>query len=173
MGHLYEAMPLNGAEAYGSSLSNPFVFSDEELLLHVTPEEGFAHRHSFHNATSVMRSRNRQILGRPPEGSTGRLSVLKNLLDAAEASSVAKPNLYTACSEAPSKSTCSPSSPACLASLSYSRGILHSEDQADSHPSDLQHIKSGVEDTADHREKNRVAQKKFRARQKVETISCP
>lgn len=166
MTHYHEATALNGADAYGSSLMNPFAFSDEELLLHVTPEHAFAQRDGYQNAASILRSRNMQIPGTTPGASSDGLSALASLLDAGEATSIAKPQAFA--SEAHSRSTCSPSSPPRLASGTYSANLLRSPGMSDSQAFELDRTESrdGLEDPADHREKNRVAQKKFRARQK-------
>ncbi len=146
---------------------NPFAFSDEELLLHVTPGQAFAQRDNFQNAASVLRSRNMPIPGMLPGSSSGGLSALASLLDAGEATSIARPLAFA--TEAQSRSTCSPGSPPRLGSGTYSTGLLQSQGMSDSQAFELERAESqnGLEDPADHREKNRVAQKKFRARQKV------
>ncbi|KAL0026150.1 hypothetical protein WJX79_005406 [Trebouxia sp. C0005] len=95
------------------------------------------------------------------------LSALASLLDAGEATSLARPQPFTV-SEAQSRSTCSPGSPPRLASGPYSTALHQSQVMSESHACALEPAESRdcLEDPADHREKNRVAQKKFRARQK-------
>lgn len=168
MGHFHEPAPLNGADAYDASLMNPFAFSDEELLLHVTPEQPFTERDGYllgHNP--VFRSRNLHIPGVPASASDGLVAVPK-LLDAGEATSTARPRLFSV-SEALSKSTSSPGSPPKLASGTCNTALHQSHGMSESQACDLEPAESRdcLEDPADHREKNRVAQKKFRARQKV------
>lgn len=162
MTHYKKSMPLNGADAYGSSLMNPFSFSDEELLLHVTP--------AHNRGPSSLRSPTLQT----PElygTSSGGLSALATFLDAGEATSAARPDAFA--SEAHSKSTCSPPSPPRSTPAANSAGLPPS--QIHSHTFDLERAETrdGLEDPADHREKNRVAQKKFRARQKVSFHTNP
>ena len=156
MTHYRESVPLNGADAYGSSLMNPFSFSDEELLLHVTP--GRVRGPSSLRAPTLQSP---ELYGT----SSGGLSALATLLDAGEATSAARPDAFA--SEAHSKSTCPPASPPRSSAAANSAG--HAPSQIQSHTFDLERAETrdGLEDPADHREKNRVAQKKFRARQKV------
>lgn len=165
MTHQREPAPLNGANAYGSSLMNPFAFSDEELLRHVTPAQTYAHRDCYQHAAN-SRSPSLQIPGLLNGTDTGGLAELASFLDAGEATSAARPDMLG--SEVPSRSTCSPSSPPQLAAA-YSAGLPLPQGLTEPNMFDFEHAESrdGLEDPADHREKNRVAQKKFRARQKV------
>ena len=164
MAHNREPAPLNGADAYGSSLMNCFSFSDEELLQHVTPGQSYIHRVGPEHATS-SRSASLQI-PRLLHGtdSTG-LAELANFLDAGEATSAARPDVLG--SEAQSRSPTS--SPPGLAPAAHSAGLPLSQGLTEANLIDYECAESrdGLEDPADHREKNRVAQKKFRARQKV------
>jgi len=172
MGHYHEPTPLNGADAYGSSLMNPFAFTDEELLLHVTPESPYTQRDGYNQSpASILRSRNVQIPGMINGNDSGGLNALVSLLDAGEATSLARPHPFTV-SEAQSRSTCSPASPPRLAPGPYSTALHQSQVMSESHACALEPAESRdcLEDPADHREKNRVAQKKFRARQKVRGI---
>ena len=170
MTHYREAAPLNGANAYGSSLMNPFSFSDEELLQHVTPGQAYTHRDRYLHATT-SRSPTLQIAGLLNDTDSGGLAELPTFFDAGEATSAARP--HAVCSEAHSRSTCLPGNPPRLPSAAYSAGLPLSQDVTEAHLFDFEHTESrdGLEDPADHREKNRVAQKKFRARQKVRTWS--
>ena len=95
------------------------------------------------------------------------MAELANFLDAGEATSAARPDVSG--SEAQSRSTSSPSSPPGLAPAAYSAGLPLSQGLTEANLIDHECAESrdGLEDPADHREKNRVAQKKFRARQKV------
>lgn len=168
MGHYHEPTPLNGADAYGSSLMNPFAFTDEELLLHVTPQSLYTQRDGYNQShASILRSRSVQIPGMINGNDSGGLSALASLLDAGEATSLARPHPFTV-SEAQSRSTCSPGSPPRLASGPYTTALPQSQVMSESHACALEPAESRdcLEDPADHREKNRVAQKKFRARQK-------
>ena len=165
MTHQREPAPLNGANAYGSSLMNPFAFSDEELLRHVTPAQNYPHRDCYQQAAN-SRSPSLQIPGLLNGTDTGGLAELASFLDAGEATSAARPDILGP--EVPSRSTCSPSSPPQLAAA-YSAGLPLPQGLTEPNMFDFEHAESrdGLEDPADHREKNRVAQKKFRARQKV------
>lgn len=166
MTHYREPAPLNGANAYGSSLMNPFSFSDEELLQHVTPAQAYTHRENYGLATN-SRSPSLQIPGLPHVTDSTGLAELASFLDAGEATSAVRPDVLG--SELHSRSTSSPSSPPQLAPAAHSAGLPLSQGVTETNIFDFDRAESrdGLEDPADHREKNRVAQKKFRARQKV------
>lgn len=166
MTHYREPAPLNGAIAYGSSLMNPFSFSDEELLQHVTPGQAYTHREGYGLATN-SRSPSLQIPGLLNVTDSTGLADLASFLDAGEATSAVRPDVLG--SEVHSRSTSSPSSPPRLAPAAHSAGLPLPQGVTETNVCDLDRAESrdGLEDPADHREKNRVAQKKFRARQKV------
>ena len=158
--------PLNGANAYESSLMNPFSFSDEELLQHVTPGQAYTHRVGYQHATN-SRSPSLQTPGLLNVTDSTGLAELASFLDAREVTSAASPHALG--SEAQSRSTSSRTSPPRLAPAAYSAGLPLSHGVTETNLLDFERAESrdGLEDPADHREKNRVAQKKFRARQKV------
>ena len=160
-----ESAPLNGASAYGSSLMNPFSFSDEELLQHVTPGQAYPNRDNYAHATTYLRNPTLQNAGLLHGNDSGDLAELPNLIDAGEVTSAARPHEFA--SEAHSGS--SPSSPPRLPSAACSADLPLSHGVTEAHTFDYERAESrdGLEDPACHREKNRVAQKKFRARQKV------
>ena len=166
MTHHRATAPLNGANAYASSLMNPFSFSDEELLQHVTPGQAYTHRVGYQHAASSC-SPSLQIPGMPHVTFSTGSAELASFLDAGEATSAARPDVLG--SELHSRNTSSPSSPPQLAPAAYSAGLPLSQALTEANIFDFERDESrdGLEDPADHREKNRVAQKKFRARQKV------
>lgn len=161
MGHYSASNTLNGADTYDSSLMNPFAFTDAELLLHVTPGQGDAQRCGYQQ----QRSSDLPLSALLAESNSGGLSALAKLLDNGEATSVARPLPHLP-SEAISRSTCCPSSPPRLASGTYGHLPFRSQGFSDTQLPELEPADSILEDPLDHREKNRVAQKKFRARQK-------
>ncbi|KAL3131996.1 hypothetical protein ABBQ32_008620 [Trebouxia sp. C0010 RCD-2024] len=156
-----ESPPLNGASAYGSSLMNPFSFSDEELLQHVTPGEAYIHRDNYAHATTYLRN---PTLNAGLLHDSADLAELPCLLEAGEVTSAARPHDFA--SEAHSRSR--PTSPPRLPSAACSADLPLSQGVTEAHTFDYERAESrdGLEDPAGHREKNRVAQKKFRARQK-------
>ena len=166
-----ESMSLNGADAYGSSLMNPFSFSDEELLMHVTPGNLSVERQVY-QPTSMLPVAPLQHTGTAPALRSEILAGMTRCLDNVDATSVAQPR--PAVSEAQSRSTGPPDNPRGLDTGTMDGGNLQSRDMPDAQPCDLERAESrdGLEDAADHREKNRVAQKKFRARQKASLISA-
>ena len=145
---------------------NPFSCSDEELLQHVIPGQAYTHRVGCQHATSSC-SPSLQIPGMPHVTDSPGLAGLASFLDAEEATSAARPDVFG--SEVHPRNTSSPSSPPQLAPAAYSAGLPLSQELTATNILDFEHDESrdGLEDSADHREKNSVAQKKFRARQKV------
>ena len=157
MGHYSATSTLNGASTYDSSLMNPFAFTDAELLLHVTPGNGYPQQ----DGLQQQRASPGLHIPHPmsvllAESNSGGLSALANMLDNGEATSVARPLPLP--SEAVSRSTYCPGSPPRLASGTYGHGPFRSPGFSDTQQPELEQADSVAEDPADHREKNRVAQ---------------
>ena len=150
---------MNGANVYDSSLMNPYAFTDAELLLHVSPRDCI-HRAGLQSAASGLRNSQLPLSDLLPGSHSGGLAALASLLDAGEATSVERP--FPLPSEAVSRSRCSPSSPPCLAPPSYGPEPMATPNGSETQPPEVQFADSSdmLEDPADHREKNRVAQKK-------------
>lgn len=144
---------------------NPFAFTDAELLLHVTPGNGYPLQNQQQNAAAEQRSHPGALSALFAESNSGGLSALANLPDDGEATSMARPVPHRP-SEAVSRSTCCPSSPPRLGLGTYQRDAFRSQGFCETQLPELEQGDSVLEDPLDHREKNRVAQKKFRARQK-------
>lgn len=165
MSHYSASNTLNGAATYDSSLMNPFAFTDAELLLHVTPGNGYSQPDGFQHQTAA--GQHGPLSGLFAESNSGGISGLASLLDNGEATSVARPLPEPVNpSEAISRSTCCQSPPPRLTSGTFQRDVFRSQNFSDTQLPELEHADSVLEDPLDHREKNRVAQKKFRARQK-------
>lgn len=144
---------------------NPFSFSDEELLQHVTPGQAYAPRDNYAHATTYLRNPTLQNPGLLHSTDSGNLAALPSLLDVGEVTSAARPQEFVSEAHSRSRARSPPRLPsaACSADLPLSQGLT------EAHTFDFERGESrdGFEDPAGHREKNRVAQKKFRARQKV------
>ena len=158
MQHYSNSSGMNGASAYGSSLMNPFAFTDAELLLHVTPPEG-SQRNGLQHAASGLRNTQLPLSGLLPGSNSGGLSALASLLDAGEATSVARPLPL----EAVSRSTCSPSSPPRFPSGSYGPAAFQARNLSEAQLPEAEHADSKDMLEGDHREKNRVAQVELNA----------
>ena len=158
-----ESVSLNGAAAYDASLLNPFAFSDEELLLHVTPEYMRNYQHAASSLQTPALQTSRSLHGSDSNG----LPTLVTCVDAEEATSPDRP--HAAVPDQLSNIDCSPGSPLPMASAAFDGRHTLSHDVIEPRNVDTERneCRDGLEDPADHREKNRVAQKKFRARQKV------